>query len=43
VCYGSGSWRNGTTPTQAITSIVIQPLGGSGFIANSEATLYGMP
>lgn len=41
VTYGGGSYHNSTTPTAAITSILIFPSGGSGFLAQSSATLYG--
>lgn len=41
VVYGGGQWHNNTTPTQAITSILLFPAGGSGFLATSTATLVG--
>lgn len=41
VVYGGGAWHNNTTPTQAITSILLFPAGGSGFLATSTATLVG--
>lgn len=42
VCYGGGAWHNNTTPTQAITSILLFPAGGSGFVATSQASLFGL-
>lgn len=39
--YGGASWRNNVTPTQAITSILLFPAGGGGFVNTSTATLFG--